>query len=232
MTAETPAATATADPNAAAAQTTADTTATNATNAEGSQATPPEGTTTNEPQNPDGNKPAENAAPEAYEFAMPEGMQLDEDLSNAVTPILREANVSQETAQKLADALAAHIKSREALVGEVFDKAYEDRRAQEIKEQTTAWGVQANAAKDIGPEVLTRVRTAFGDLATPELTQAVEELGWGNHPELVRLINRLIDYVPPEKGERAASGGGTAQSDYERMYSQADKPTKPFPKNA
>lgn len=210
MTADTTAATGTADPSPATATTTATTDATNATTPAGSQATPPEGGDTTAATT-DGSTTA--AVPEAYTFAMPEGMTLDQGLADAVTPIFREANISQEVAQKLADAFAERMKAAESGAGEAFDKAYEERRQAEIATNAQNWLQALKADPEIGgnnaDQVKARALEAVGAVATPEMKAAFEEHGWGNHPELVRLVHRLIDYAPPEKGERAAGAGGT-----------------------
>ncbi len=210
MTADTTAATGTADPSPATATTTATTDATNATTPAGSQATPPEGGDTTAATT-DGSTTA--AVPEAYTFAMPEGMTLDQGLADAVTPILREANISQEVAQKLADAFAERMKAAEAGAGDAFDKAYEERQKAETAAEWAQWTKQLQADPEIGGNnsaaIKSRVIDAIGVVATPEIKAAFNDLGWGNHPEMVRLVHRLIDYTPPEKGERAAGAGGT-----------------------
>lgn len=217
MTADTTAATATADTSAAAVQTTAETPATNAPNVEGSQATPQEEKPKEEPQSTDGDQPKEAAAPEKYEYTLPDGMEIDAALAEKVDPIFKDAKIPQEVAQKLALAVAEHFKALEEGSGEALDKFYSERRDAEIAEQSEKWLNESLAAKDIGESVRSRVVDAVGELATPEVKEAFNTLGWGNHPALIRLLNTLIDYVPPEKGERAASGGGT-QSLADRMF--------------
>lgn len=219
MTADNPAATATADTNAAPDPTTATaTTATNAPTPEGSQATPQEGQPTNEAKTDAGAKPGEQAAPEAYSFTLPEGMEVDTALAESVTPILKEAGVSQEAAQKLAQAFAEHIKAQEANAPE----AYAQMRAQEVAKQSAEWRKATEADPEIGganfKATHDRVIGAVGQLATPEFKAEMDVHGWGNHPELIRFINRCIDYVPPETGERAAGGGGSKQSPADVLY--------------
>lgn len=218
MTAETTAATATADPSAATATTTAETPATDATTPEGSQVTPPADTTTTAAQVKGGDKPAETAAPEKYDFTLADGMAVDEGLLAAAEPILRKLNVTQEGAQELAAVLAKHMKSLEAGGNEAFDKAYSDRKEAEVKTQSEEWRATTVAAKDLGEAVRSRVIEAVGQVATPEAKEAFDTLGWGNHPEMVRLINKLIDYVPPEKGERVAGSGSGSSTLLDRLY--------------
>lgn len=224
MTADNPAATATADPNAGAAQAADTNPATNATNAEGSEATPQDPAAPNEPQDAEASKASDAAAPDTYEFVMPEGVELDGELANAITPVLKKHGLTQEAVNELTAVYASRIKAINEGAGSAFDAAYQARRESEIATQWQDWEAQTATAKDLGKDVKARVIAAVGDLATPEFKQAMNEQGWGNHPELIRMINRLIDYVPPEKGERAASGGGVQDNSWraraDRLYAK------------
>lgn len=217
MTAETQAATATVDTNAGAAQTPASNApATGAATPEGSPAVPQEGTQQGEGTPPE--KAAEAATPEAYSFVMPEGVELDTQLAESVTPILAEAKVPPAVAQKLADALAAHIKSQQDQAPAV----YAEMRRQEIAQQTEQWRAQITADPELGgPQaeaINKRVLAAVGALATEQFKAEMNAHGWGNHPELIRFINRCIDYVPAETGERAAGAGGSKPSAADVLY--------------
>lgn len=120
------------------------------------------------------------AAPEKYEFAMPEGFVVDEAAVEAVTPILKELNCSQETAQKLVDLHFAQIKAMQ----EAQEKAKAETLAQ--------WAKEIRADKDIGgPNVLqnllpgTRLIDRFG---SPDLKELLQESGLDRHPAVVRFL--------------------------------------------
>lgn len=133
-----------------------------------------------EPQQAKEPKPQAPAAPEAYEFAMPEGFTVDEAAVEAVTPILKELNCSQETAQKLVDLHFAQIRAMQ----EAQEKAKAETLAQ--------WAKEIRADKDIGgPNVLqnllpgARLIDRFG---SPDLKALLQESGLDRHPAVVRFL--------------------------------------------
>ena len=134
-----------------------------------------------EPQEPAKESKAQApAAPEKYEFAMPEGYVVDEAAVEAVTPILKELNCSQETAQKLVDLHFAQIRAMQ----EAQEKAKAETLAQ--------WAKEIRADKDIGgPNVLqnllpgTRLLDRFG---SPDLKELLQQTGMDRHPAVVRFL--------------------------------------------
>ena len=120
------------------------------------------------------------AVPEKYEFAMPEGFVVDEAAVEAVTPILKELNCSQETAQKLVDLHFAQIRAMQ----EAQEKAKAETLAQ--------WAREIRADKDIGgPNIMqnllpgTRLLNRFG---SPALNELLQESGLDRHPAVVRFL--------------------------------------------
>ena len=171
----------------------------------------------------DTNETAAPAVPETYEFTLPEGMELDQGLLDKSTPIFKELNLTNEQAAKLVGIYAEHVKAQAEGSGEAIEAWYQERRAQEIAEANEAGITAIKADPEIGgaqfDAVRSRVVEAVGAKGTPELRQTFDKLGLANDPEIVRFINRLIDYTPTDKGERAAGGGGTGDTPLEaRMY--------------
>ena len=120
------------------------------------------------------------AAPEKYEFVMPEGYTVDEAAVDAVTPILKELNCSQETAQKLVDLHFAQIRA--------MQEAQEKAKAETLAK----WAREIKADKDIGgPNVLqnllpgTRLLNKFG---SPALTELLQQTGLDRHPAVARFL--------------------------------------------
>lgn len=120
------------------------------------------------------------AVPEKYEFTMPEGFVVDEAAVEAVTPILKELNCTQETAQKLVDLHFAQIRAMQ----EAQEKAKVETLAQ--------WAKEIRADKDIGgPNVLqnllpgTRLLDRFG---SPALNELLQQSGLDRHPAVVRFL--------------------------------------------
>lgn len=166
---------------------------------------------------------ATEGAPEAYaDFAVPEGMEIDTALLAEVTPLFKEDGLTQAQAQRYIDKYAARIAEMSEGAGEAFDKAYQDRKAADAAKDSESWLEALKADKEIGGDkfdpVKQRVMAAIGTVATPEMKDAMNELGWGNHPELVRLVHRLIDYVPQDEGAGPAGAGGANKDMRERWY--------------
>ena len=119
--------------------------------------------------------------PEKYEIKAPEGMTVDQGLLDTVTPIFKELGISQEGAQKLADAYAPQVskmlesQKQEAING--FQKM-----VTEWKDQTTK-DLGANGAKELAHAA--KFIDRFGGT---ELRQVLNETGLGNHPIMVKAF--------------------------------------------
>lgn len=87
-------------------------------------------------------KPVEGAPEEYGDFAMPEGVAMDEARLAEFLPIAKELNLTQEQAQKLVDMEATRAKQQ--MEGAV--KFYEDR--------DKAWAADLKADKEVGGDKL------------------------------------------------------------------------------
>lgn len=162
-----------------------------------------------EPAGDGGKKPDEPpaGAPEKYEIALPDGLQLDEAVFTKAEPVLRELNLTNEQASKLASVIA-EVRASEA---EAF--------AQQVQE----WGKATTADPEIGgkalQENLQAGRRALATHGTPELKALLDSTGLGNHPEVVRFFTRIGKTIPTEDkvvtGERS---GSSTKSMAERIY--------------
>jgi len=169
---------------------------------------------------------ADTTVPDAYVFDMPEGVTLDQTLLDKATPTFQELGLTNAEAAKLVSIYAERMTEMTAGGEEAFNAAYTERAQADVAQRKEQWIEQAKADKEIGGSnfepVKSRVMDAIGAVGTPEAKQAFNEQGWGNHPELIRTFNRLIDYIPEDKGERPAGGGGT-KSMAERLWPNANK---------
>lgn len=124
-------------------------------------------------------------APEKYEFKLPEGVILDEPLLKAVEPALRELNLNNEQANKLATTFAA------------YQTAQVKAQADAAQKQVTDWVAAVSADKEIGgpgkPADLPAVKDAQSFVArfgSPELLAFLDASGIGSHPELIRAFSK------------------------------------------
>jgi len=131
------------------------------------------------------------AAPEKYELTAPEGMTFDAETFGKVEPVLRELGMSNEGAQKLADAYAKEVIP-------IFQKRADDAIAQRAADQRKEWDDAFNADPDIGgakrEETLQLAAKAFdfyGIKPDTGIRQLLNESGLGNHPDMIRFVARI-----------------------------------------
>jgi hypothetical protein len=160
------------------------------------------------PGDPPGGDAADDGAdavPEVYAAPeLPEGITFDTALAEQLSPILKEANVTQGNFDKLAVAVGEYQQKQwQAIEGGWLETLGKDA------ELNANDGALRKAAV-----------AAFGKFGTPEAKQAMETLRWGNHPELVRLIGKLsiAAGVQEDGGTDSAASGGGARTFEERMY--------------
>lgn len=127
-------------------------------------------------------KPDEATPAEIQDFAIPEGMTLDAELSDSLKALAKDKGWDQETAQAVADLGIKQAQSIEAAL-------------QASRDQTiNGWAEQTKTDKEIGANLEANValaakaRDAF---STPEFAQFLNESGLGNHPEMIRTFMRI-----------------------------------------
>ena len=124
-------------------------------------------------------KAPEATAPESYEFAMPEGVQLDKTAADEFTTIAKELKLDQATAQKVAD-VGAKMAQRQA---EAHTKLVE------------SWTEAVKSDKELGGDKLAEnlgvARKALDAFGTPELRDVLNATGFGNHPEVIKAFYKI-----------------------------------------
>jgi len=122
--------------------------------------------------------------PEKYEVKAPEGMQIDTEMLDAVTPILKEKGFTQDEAQKLVDVYAAKVQQAAQKQHDVAMKQF--------NEQIEAWGKETKEmlgpehAKALAPAV--KFINTFGGKDAPAIRALLKETGLGNHKLIVGLL--------------------------------------------
>lgn len=133
----------------------------------------------------DENKPDAGlyGAPEAYaDFTLPDGMTLDSEMLAEFAPVLKELNLSQESAQKVIN-----------FAPKLISQTVEGIKAQ-LAEEARGWHDAARGDKEIGGakmvEHLAVANKAFAKFGTPELKAFLASRGLNAHPELIRAFYR------------------------------------------
>jgi hypothetical protein len=157
--------------------------------------------------NAEDGKPADDAgksqgAPEEYaDFQLPDGVQLDAELTSDLKAVAKELNLTQEQAQKLAD-LAANK-----------TQAIGANQMEAIKAAQAQWADSSKADKEFGGEALAEnlsvAKKALDTFGTPELRTLLNESGLGNHPEIIRAFYRAGKAISEDRFVPSGAGGRT-----------------------
>lgn len=184
----------------------------------------------------DAGKAAPAAVPEKYELKLPEGALLDAAAVERTAAAARSLGLSQESAQKALEfanaEVAAFVQASNAqlsaLAGVEVDPA---GFAKALGDTKTPWVDQLKADKEIGGEALGKnaelARRVLAKFGTPQLSQALAATGYGNHPELVRMMVRIGKAMSEDSLVLGNRGGGAAPKDAASvLYGDSTKPEK------
>jgi hypothetical protein len=146
----------------------------------------------------------EAGAPESYsDFEVPEDYGINDDSLTDYTSWAKENNLSQEQAQEGVNMVT---KMQEAQV-------------EQWVEQQKAWVDDAKKDAEIGGEkfdqnvsVAVKARDSFG---TSEFSEMLDSSGLGNHPEMIRFLNRVGKAISEDKV--IVSGANAGQRSQENV---------------
>lgn len=139
-----------------------------------------------------------NKVPEdgKYTLTMPEGVEVDQEMLDALGPDFKDMGLTNGQAQKLANKFI-----------EIQTKRGETRM-KDWGETLTKWVADAKADKEIGGDKFdTSVSNAhrfLGKFGTPELREYLNASGGGNHPELIRVFAKAGELI---REDNPAAGG-------------------------
>jgi len=181
--------TATTAPDASTQQKATDAQTTDAAKAEGGES--------------DGDQAKPQGAPEKYEFALPDGVQMDDAGLVAFSEVAKDLDLSQEAAQKMLDKMAPAMAARQA---------------EAIEQVRSEWAEGSRGDKEFGGdklnENLATAKKALDTFGTPELRTLLNETGLGNHPEIIRAFFRAGKAISEDRFVAASNGGPAGSRDY------------------
>lgn len=126
-----------------------------------------------------------------YSYDLPEGVEVDEKVAGEVSAIFKEAGLTQKQAGAVAAKYVAlvqqHADQQAELIGKTFDGWVEKAKADE-----EIGGDKWDASVASANSVLSR----FG---TPELDTVLATSGVGNHPEVIRIFDRIGKAIADDK---------------------------------
>jgi hypothetical protein len=186
------------------AETNTDAAVQTASEAEGSVLNPAqeqtgEGQVESEAQNSTEGEDGQQAAiPESYEFSAPEGMEVDQSMVDAFSPVFKEMGLSQQQADALTSTYAGLAEKQ----GEAFGQQLEDWK-QELRTDADFGGDKFDENAGL---VADFVRQTVPESVREDVIGLLESTGAGNHPGLVKWIHHLATNVMPVSEDQPGSG--------------------------
>lgn len=137
--------------------------------------------------NPQGQQPAGEtkpaaAAPEKYDFAMPEGFELNQEVAGEFEAYARELNLPQDKAQAVVDMGVKLMQSAQSKQAEMYQQTQEQWRNEVVND------------KEIGGQALAENLSYAAkvlDTFAPDLRGVLDETGLGNHPAFVKAFVKI-----------------------------------------
>ncbi|WP_276120372.1 hypothetical protein [Pararhizobium qamdonense] len=153
-----------------------------------------------------------------YVIALPDGVELDSALLEKAAPVMKELNLTNGQATKLAGVIADVRKAEFDALNERNQKVIQD------------WQKSIKTDKDFGGDKLdVSLKTAERALATygdDELRSDLTELGLGNYPGLFRLLVRVGNENSDDKPVTSETPAASKKSPEEAMYGATTPTTR------
>ena len=134
-----------------------------------------------------------------YTLTMPEGVEVDTELLDAVSPEFKSLGLTTKQAQALTDKFVAIQTERAKKQGEGWSKTVE------------GWIGEAKADPDMGGakwDATVKVAVkAVDTLGTPALKDYLTASGGGNHPELIRFMAKVGAMIREDNPASGGAGG-------------------------
>lgn len=157
-----------------------------------------------DPNDPAGKVPEDGK----YDLKMPDGVDLDGELAEALGPEFKELGLTNAQAQKLVDKYIGIQQARADKQSDGFAKVIE------------GWATDAKKDPEIGGDKwdasVQAAQRAVNRLGTPALKEYLNSSGGGNHPELIRFMAKAGAMI--QEDNPASGGAGGAGKPAEAAY--------------
>lgn len=151
-----------------------------------------------------------------YSLTMPEGVEVDQELLDALGPEFKELGLTNAQAQKLADKFIA---SQQAKV---------EVQASRWSETITKWADDAKADKEIGGDnwdaSVASAQRAMKQFGTPALREYLNASGGGNHPEVIRAFAKVGSMIKEDSPAGSGAEGSGKPADPAHIMFPSDAP--------
>lgn len=153
---------------------------------------------------PEGDKKDDKpqGAPEKYEaFKFEDGVTVDDATLESAQPLFKEANLSQEQAQKFVDFYAQQV------------KAATDAQVKRWEDLQNTWREEAKKDKDFGgqkfEENVALAKKALDQFGSQELLEHCTLYGWGNNVHFLKFASKVGKAISDD----SIHGGGKPSAD-------------------
>ena len=160
-------------------------------------------------------KPAAPAgAPEQYDYsaAIPEGMQVDQQLADGFSVIAREMNLTNDQAIKI------------AAYGIQYGQQVAQAMQQQLDAEVAGWGEAAK--KELGADFDKTMQLCGAALEAvekqvPGIRKALNETGAGNRIEVIKVMRLMGELVQSDPGKLANLGGAAKPAGSDTWYNNS-----------
>lgn len=143
-------------------------------------------------------------APEAYEFAMPEGYELNKEVSGEFEAYARDLNLPQDKAQAVVDMGVKLMQSAQAKQAEAYQQTQKEWREAVVNDKELGGAALAENLS-YAAKVL--------DTFAPDLRAVLDETGLGNHPAFVKAFVKIGKAISEDRLVGGAQQSPGAVSD-------------------
>lgn len=151
-----------------------------------------------------------------YSLTMPEGVEIDQEMLDALGPDFKDAKLTNGQAQKLADKFIATQTARQTAQAEAWAKTVGEDWPKQAKDDPEIGGAKWDATAS---NAVRAVKT----LGTPALKEYLDASGGGNHPELIRFMSKVGAMIKEDDPAIGNAAGKVAVDRVDVLYPD-DKP--------
>jgi hypothetical protein len=140
------------------------------------------------------------------DYKFPEDYEMKDEYKDSVVEFLKEKNIDQDGLDKLVTITKDHLKVATEKLVEI--------QKEQWQKQVEEWGKQVETDEEYGgaqfeENMKTFVRSARDRYCSKGLVELLDSSGYGNHPEIIRLLYK----VGKDVSEPTFKGGGSSKDD-------------------
>lgn len=165
-----------------------------------------------------------------YALTMPDGVELDSELADALGPEFKELGLTNAQANKLVGKYVETMQKRSEAHAASPEGAWSMVAHQYFKDNGTpdTWADKAKADKDIGGDkwdaTVTNATRFANTMGTPGLKDFLNASGAGNHPELIKAFAKAGELIREDNPPSGGAGGTGKPADASAILFPNDVP--------